>query len=96
MSHAWKAFLMGAAIVGIGKVLAHYQAATPIPFWLLSPGILAGACVPDSGFNPEGDYRPWGPISTTVVYAVDILLYTLISRLGLAVWNARKPAHPSH
>jgi hypothetical protein len=69
------ALVIGGAFVCIVEMLGHSQIATPIPFWLLSPGILVGAFGPDSGFNPEGDVHPWGPVSTTIVYAVDIGIY---------------------
>jgi hypothetical protein len=40
MTRAWTAIVLGAALVGIVGVLGHLQFATPIPFLLLSPGIL--------------------------------------------------------
>jgi hypothetical protein len=75
MTRTWTAFVLGGALVGIAKVLAHFDLATPIPFWLLLPGILAGACVPGSGFNLKDD-TPWSPLSVLVFYAVNIALYT--------------------
>jgi hypothetical protein len=66
--------------------------ATPIPFWLLLPGILTGACVPGSGFNPEGDTHPWDPLSVFVVYAVNIALYSGLAYLLLYPFRRRFPA----
>jgi hypothetical protein len=83
MTRAWTAIVLGSAFVGIVTVLGHEHFATPIPFWLLSPGILAGACVPGSGFSPEGDMHPWSPVSVFVVYAVNIALYSPLAYLLL-------------
>jgi hypothetical protein len=68
--------VLGGALVGIAKVLAHFDLATPIPFWLLLPGILTGACVPGSGFDLKDDTHPWSPLSVFVFYAVNIALYS--------------------
>ncbi|HVO96504.1 MAG TPA: hypothetical protein VMT15_00470 [Bryobacteraceae bacterium] len=38
---------------------------------------MAGAYAPDSGFSPEGDQGPWGPLSTFVVYTVNIAIYSV-------------------
>jgi hypothetical protein len=81
MTRRWTAFVLGAALVGIVEVLGHFKLATPIPFWLLLPGILAGACVPGSGFSPEGDLHAWSPVSVFVVYAVNIGLYSVLAYL---------------
>jgi hypothetical protein len=75
MTRTWTAFVLGGALVGIAKVLAHFDLATPIPFWLLLPGILAGACVPGSGFNLKDD-TPWSPLSVFVFYTINIALYS--------------------
>jgi hypothetical protein len=58
---------------------------TPAPLYLLIPGILVGALVPDSGFNPVGDLHPWGVYSQIVVYSVNVLLYSLLVYLFLLV-----------
>jgi hypothetical protein len=76
MTRRWTAFVLGGALVGIAKVLAHFDLATPIPFWLLLPGILTGACVPGSGFDLKDDTHPWSPLSVFVFYAVNIALYS--------------------
>jgi hypothetical protein len=81
MTPRWTAFVLGTALVGIAKALGHFNLATPIPFWLISPGILAGACVPGSGFNPEGDVDPWSPLSVFIFYAVNIALYSFLAYL---------------
>jgi hypothetical protein len=59
---------IGGAFVFILFFIGHHGIGTPIPFLFLSPGILAGACIPGSGFNPEGDVHPWGVASLIVAY----------------------------
>jgi hypothetical protein len=83
MSRTWVVFVPGPALVGIAEVLGHHNLATPIPFWLLSPGILAGACVPGSGFHLLSDTDPWSALSVFVVYAVNIGLYSGLAYLLL-------------
>jgi hypothetical protein len=73
--------MIGGAFVGAMKILGHFGLATPIPFVVLSPGIMAGAIAPDSGFNPEGDIRPWGPVSVVIFYAVNIGIYSGLTYL---------------
>jgi len=75
MTRSFAAFLLGAAFVGIVQVLGHFDQTAPVPYWLHLPGIAAGAFMPDSGFNPEGDTHPWGLISTFIVYVVDVAAY---------------------
>ena len=82
MTRAWTAIVLGGSLVGIAKVLAHYDLATPIPFWLLLPGILIGACVPGSGFNLKDDTH-WSPLSVFVFYTVNIALYSGLAYLLL-------------
>jgi hypothetical protein len=91
VNRAWKAAILGGTFVALLELLGHHRMATPLPFWLLSPGILAGAFVPDSGFNPEGDIHPWGPVSTFVLYAVNVAIYTGLAYLVL-YFVAEKPA----
>jgi len=78
-------FFIGGAFVGVVEVPGHRGVGTPIPFWLMLPGILAGALAPDSGFNPEGDIHPWGPISTLINYAVNIVIYGGLTSFFLTV-----------
>lgn len=85
MSRAWKALILGGTFVGLIALAGHYEMMTPIPFWLLLPGIMAGALVPDSGFNPEGDTHPWGPISTLIAYAVNTAIYSGLAYLMLTL-----------
>jgi len=80
MTRAWTAIVLGGAFVGIVMVLGHLQFATPIPFLLLSPGFLIGACVPGSGYELLSD-NPWSPLSLFVVYAVNISLYSVLAYL---------------
>jgi len=87
MNRAWKALLLAGCLVGMAQLLGHYQVATPVPFYLLLPGIAAGAFAPDSGFNPEGDIHPWGPVSTFIVYAVNIAVYGGLAYLALYVFS---------
>jgi len=79
MSRKWIALGIG-CVVGLAlKLLALRGAITPVPYWMMLPGIMAGALCPDSGYNPEGDVHPWGAISTTVVYVVNLALYSVIA-----------------
>jgi hypothetical protein len=71
----WIALGISVAVVIAVRLLAHLGAMTPIPFWMMLPGILIGALCPDSGFNWEGDTHRWGAISSTVVYVVNVALY---------------------
>ncbi len=80
MTRAWTAIVLGSAVVGIVMVLGHLQLATPIPFLLLSPGFLTGACVPGSGFDLKSD-NPWSPLAVFVVFAVNISLYSVLAYL---------------
>lgn len=73
--------MLGSAFVGIVMVLGRLHLATPIPFLLLSPGILTGACVPDSRFNLKEDTH--SPLTVFVVYAVNIALYSGLAYLLL-------------
>jgi hypothetical protein len=82
MSRTWTALLLGAALVGILEVLGHYDLVTPIPFWLLLPGLVAGASVPGSGFDLKTD-TPWSPVAVFVFYAVNIALYSGLAYLLL-------------
>lgn len=82
MSRTWTALLLGAVMVGTLKVLGHYDLVTPIPFWLLLPGLVAGALVPGSGFDLKTD-RPWSPVAVFVFYAVNIVLYSGLAYLLL-------------
>jgi hypothetical protein len=85
------AVLIGGAFVGVVEVLGYRGVATPVPFNLLIIGILAGAHAPDTGFNPEGDLHPWGLVSTSIMYAVNIAIYSLLAYLILwVIGSARR------
>lgn len=84
------ALACGIAFVCTTWIFNQFQMATKLTFLLLLPGILAGAIAPDSGFNPEGDTHPWGPISTFIVYAVNIVLYSIGSYLVLCFIYRRR------
>jgi hypothetical protein len=85
--------LIGGAFVGTLQLLGHHDMATPVPFWLLLPGLLAGASTPGSGFNLKDDH-PWSVLSTLVVYAVNVALYgglaNLLLYLGRSIVLSRK------
>jgi hypothetical protein len=81
MTRAWTAIVLGSAFAGIVMVLGHHALATPIPFWLLSPGILAGACVPDASSNLKEDIH--SPLTVFVAYAVNSALYSGLAYLLL-------------
>ena len=70
----WLSLFIGGAFVGILEFLGQHNMDTPVPFWLLLPGLVAGAFTPGSGFNLKED-DPWSPLATFVVYAVNIALY---------------------
>jgi hypothetical protein len=75
MKRALAALTIGGVFVGLAVFLGHHEITTPIPFWVLLPGILVGAVVPGSGFSPEGDTHPWGLVSTLIVFAVNTVVY---------------------
>jgi hypothetical protein len=81
VTRAWTAIVLGSAFVGIVKVLGHHALATPIPFFLLLPGMLAAACVPDSSSNLKEDIH--SPLAVFVVYAVNMALYSGLAYLLL-------------
>jgi hypothetical protein len=85
----WKAFLIGAAFVGIVEVLAHYRMATPMPFWLLLPGIVAVACLPGSGFNLK-DSHPLAPVFAFLLYAVNVAVYGGLAYLMLRIGSGER------
>jgi hypothetical protein len=74
--------LIGASFVGILELLGHHDLATPVPFWLLLPGLFAGAIIPGSGFDLKDDH-PWSLPSTLVVYAVNVAIYGGLANLLL-------------
>src|ERR1700738_676826 len=82
MNRRWKALIIGAAVVCFAMLLARYQVATPVPLLLLLPGMIAGACVPDSHFDLKAN-NSWGPISTIVIYSVNIGIYSGLWYLAL-------------
>lgn len=88
------ALLIGSVFVGLVSALGREQVATPVPFWLLLPGIVVGACAPDSHFDPEGNYqRQWGPISLVVLFAVNMAVYSGLAYLMLYVASLRPENH---
>jgi hypothetical protein len=87
VKRALAALIVGSVFVVAVLALGRHNLATPIPFWVLLPGILAGALVPGSGFNPEGDTHPWSPVSTFVVFAVNAGIYTGLAYLALSLFG---------
>jgi hypothetical protein len=77
----WKAFIIGGAFVGIVAVLGHHQMATPMPFWVLLPGIIAAACV--TGGLDFKDNHPLSLAFTIVLYAVSVAIYGGLAYLVL-------------
>jgi hypothetical protein len=76
-----KSGVVSFAIVGSMVLLAVLKIGTPIPFLILLPGIIAGAPIPDSHFDPEGQaigVPGPGPWSITVFWLVNITLYAVI------------------
>jgi hypothetical protein len=76
----WLSLFIGGSFVGLLELLGHHNLATPVPFWLLLPGLLAGAVIPGSGFDLKDDH-PWSPLSTFVVYAVNVAIYGGLANL---------------
>jgi hypothetical protein len=87
MKQALAALIVGSVFVGVVLALGRHSLATPIPFWVLLPGILTGALAPGSGFNPEGDTHPWGLVSTLVVFAVNTGIYSGLAYLALRLFG---------
>jgi hypothetical protein len=85
-----QALILGGIFVCILELLGHHQVATPVPFWLLLPGIMAGTLAPDSGFSPEGDVHPWGLFSTFIVYVINVGLYSGLAYLALVHVPSRR------
>jgi hypothetical protein len=89
----WLPLMIGGIFVGILQLLGHHDIATPVPFWLLLPGLLAGASTPGSGFDLKDDH-PWSVLSTLIVYAVNFVLYSglvhLLLRLSRSIVVSRK------
>ena len=94
----WLSLFIGGAFVGTLELLGHHEMATPVPFWLLLPGLLAGASTPGSGFDLKDDH-PWSVLSTLVVYAVNVALYgglaNLLLYLGRSIVLSRKGRKPA-
>ena len=90
MRRALVALIIGSVLVSLAFALGRHNLATPFPFWVLLPGILAGALVPGSGFNPEGDTHPWSLVSTFVVFAVNAGIYSALAYLALRLFGWRR------
>ena len=86
----WKAFIIVGAFVGIAAVLGHYKMATPMPFWVLLPGIIAVAFIPGSGFDLK-DNHPLGPVFTLILYAVNVAIYGGLAYLMLRFGSEEPP-----
>ena len=84
MKRAFRALIVGGAFVCIVLLLGRLKFATPVPFVLLGPGIFAGALVPGSVFDIDGDLHPWGALSLCDVTGVDAAIYG-----GLPIFSAR-------
>ena len=74
MKRVWCAVIIASAVVTVANVLARFSMATPIPFFLLMPGLIAGMSMPDAGAFKTND--PWGPLATVTAYATNIVIYT--------------------
>jgi hypothetical protein len=77
----WLSLFIGASFVGILELLGHHDLATPVPFWLLLPGLVAGAVTPGSGFDLKDDHPSL--LSTLVVCAVNVAIYGGLANLLL-------------
>ena len=89
MKRVWCAFIIASAVVALANVLARFSMATPIPFFLLLPGLVVGMCMPDAGRFKTDD--PWGPLATVTAYATNLVIHTgaAYALLSLRFWRTR-------
>jgi hypothetical protein len=80
---AWKAFLIGCALVGILRLLNGLEITEFISFFLLLPGILAAAALSGSGFDFKTNSHPLGLGFAILLYGVNIAIYGGIAYLVL-------------
>lgn len=86
MKRVWCAVIIASAVVTLANVLGRFSMATPIPFFLLLPGLMAGMCMPDAGKFKTDD--PWGPLATMTAYATNLVVHTgaAYGLLSLRFW----------
>ena len=72
---------IGGAIVGAIELLGRNQVADPVPFFLLLPGVLVGALMPDS---------TWYSISKLILYGVNVVFYSGLAYLILRMWSRKR------
>jgi hypothetical protein len=85
----WLSLFIGGIFVGILELLGRLNLATPVPFLLLLPGLLAGTAIPGSGFELKEDH-PLSPLATIVVYAVNVAIYGGLANLLLKLSSSPK------
>ena len=78
MRRAPLALSIGGAFVAGSEVLARLGIAAPIPSSLLIPGMVAGLFASDAGWMTEGPAYPWGPISTSITYVLNVAIYSAL------------------
>jgi hypothetical protein len=86
------ALLTGCVTVAVFYILGRLSVATPLPFLLLFPGLLAGAVTPGSGFNLKDDTHPLSAVSLVVACAVNVAIYGGVSFLLFSMTNRRRRA----
>jgi hypothetical protein len=89
----WLSLLIGGIFVGLLEFLGRHNLATPVPFLLLLPGILAGTATPGSGFELKEDH-PLSPLATIVFYAVNVAIYGGLAYLLLKRSSSPKVSPP--
>lgn len=89
MKRLWIAIGVGIALVAVLFAVGRLNIATPLPFWLLSPGIAIGIFMPDSHFDPEGGDNA-GPVSMIVMFVVNTAVYSGLIYLLLGLFARRK------
>jgi uncharacterized membrane protein AbrB (regulator of aidB expression) len=90
VNRVWQALIIGGVFVGIVEVLGYRHMATPMPFWLLLPGVIAAACVPGSGFNLKTTQH-LSPVFYLVFYPVNVAIYAGLAYLMLRFSSKDSP-----
>jgi hypothetical protein len=68
--------------------------ATPIPFVLMSPGMVVGSLVPGSGYDIDGDFSTPSALSICVFYGIDTAMYSGIAYLSSWLVHRRHQTSP--
>ena len=80
---ALAALIIGGAFVFALAQLLLRLLMFPIPILLLFPGLVVGALLPGSGFNPEGTMDWWSTPYGFISYGVNVVFYSGLAFLLL-------------